>query len=269
MAELSLAINGRFEEGETLQAMATEVPYANWSWQAWTGGGWIPVGSANSLSYTIPAGAAGTSYRLVAFQDGETFFSPASPVVTVDTKHETAPVLSGWDPYLVPLHFGAMYSIDRVFSKVTFSDPDKHDYHQGSLVLQNSNSLAAGGDGQDTLFIQSSAAGHISYDETSHLISHLSFSGDLNVIGEVDSVLDGAGTDLQISLTRDATPEGINALIDALGVSTVDGAPESVRLLTMQVTDSDGASAQVVRWIEFGPGEPFPEVTLVGTGDAA
>ena len=275
MAGLLLQVYGRLAEGETLEANGTEwEAKASLQWQAlMPGGRWVDVGEAGALTYTIPAGAEGVSYRLAAVFEGQTWYSDVTPAVVADHNNHSAPVITGWDNYLVTFPTGVPVVMDGVFQGVAFSDADNGHYKGGSLLVSNTNSIAAGGDGQDMLGIRPIADNttFLVYDGTN---GNIWWSVDWDrsrVVAQVDPLLDGNGTDLLITFTQYATQDVINVIIDRLFFETDDETPVEGRFLTLRITDPDDASVQVGRWVavdatpeDYVIEPPFNPGVLVG-----
>jgi uncharacterized delta-60 repeat protein len=244
MAILGVSISGRLEEGETLQEWVLGAA-TGLQWQAWVNGNWVNVGIANSQTYVIPAGAAGTAYRLAATDGTTTTYSSATAAAIVDTKKVTAPHLDG--PDLVGA--GTEGPEARPFFQwLAFSDTDRGNYGGGSLLVQDSTSLLHGGDGHDVLGVNFAGtnAGQFSYNAATHEVRYAFTSGMPTVIGTIDSVLNGNGNDLKISFNSNATTAAVAALVDNLQYTNTDDSPTASRLLTLKVTDPTGASAQRV-----------------------
>jgi uncharacterized delta-60 repeat protein len=244
MAILGVSVSGRLEEGETLQEWVLGT-VTGLQWQAWINGNWVNVGVANSQTYVIPAGAAGTAYRLAATDGITTTYSAVTAAAIVDTKKVNAPHLDG--PDLVGA--GPEGPDARAFFQwLTFSDTDRGNYGGGSLLVQDSTSLLHGGDGHDALGVNFAGtnAGQFSYNAATHEVRFAFTSGTPTVIGTIDSVLNGNGTDLKISFNSNATTAAVAALVDNLQYTNADDSPTASRLLTLRITDPTGASAQRV-----------------------
>lgn len=263
MATLALNISGRLATGETLRAWGagTGDP-ASLHWQALINGTWTDVGSPGSSTYTIPAGAAGLSYRLASVDEfGLAVFSPATGFVVADSKKSSAPVLAGPDLSTIGYESPEARS---VFSWLTFSDADKGNYGGGTLVLQDSTSTLYGGDGHDVLSIAfyGPRAGEFSYVAATREVKYTftNPSGNLSTqtVATLDAALDGNGTDLKLTFTNNATQAVVDALVDRLQVTNADDSPTLARILTLRITDPSGASAQRVTsmWIENTPDAP-------------
>jgi len=265
MAILGVGISGRLEEGETLQEWVLGT-VTGLQWQAWVNGNWVNVGIANSQTYVIPAGAAGTSYRLAATDGTTTVYSSATAAAIVDTKKATAPHLDGPD-----LANGGTEGPEArpFFQWLTFSDADRGNYGGGSLLVQDSTSLLRGGDGHDVLGVNFTGtnAGQFSYNPATHEVRYAFTTGTPTVIGTIDSALNGNGTDLKIVFNSNATTAAVAALVDNLQYTNTDDSPTASRLLTLRITDPTGASAQRVTssYIENTPDAPV----FTSTGSAS
>jgi uncharacterized delta-60 repeat protein len=256
MAILGVGISGRLEEGETLKEWVLGT-VTGLQWQALVNGIWVNVGAANSQTYVIPAGAAGTAYRLAATDGFTTTYSTVTGPAIVDTKKVNAPYLTG--PDLAGI--GTEDPGARPFFQwLTFSDADKGNYGGGSLLVQDSTSRIYGGDGQDVLGIHFAGtnAGQFSYNAATHEVRYAFTTGTPTVIGMIDSVLNGNGTDLKVVFNANATTAAVAALVDNLQFTNADDSPTLSRLLTIKVTDPTGASAQRVTSvsIENAPDAP-------------
>lgn len=274
MADLLLALNGRFEVGETLQVAGTIWESVSaLRWEARGPDGQIVVVAQGSTAYTIPLAAEGWSYRVTTEYAGQSFTTEWSAPVVVDSKLLHAPVLSGWDNLLVSLPQEGPLHMEGVFARATFSDADRQIYAGAVLEVSNTNALEAGGDGQDMLGIVSFASGNtfFVYDQTTGDIWWSTGGEKSRVIAEVDPSLAGAGTDLRITFTRNADAASINALIDAISVSNIDSTPEEDRMLTLSITDPSGACAQIARYVgmlapvepELLPPEPVSGIVII------
>lgn len=247
MAVSALGISGRLEEGEVLQASVLGL-VTGLQWQAFVNGTWVNVGAAGNQTYTIPAGAAGTAYRLAGSDGAGTIYSLATGAAFVDSRKAAAPVLTG-PQYGLLVGEG---NLDAAFAEMlTLTDADKGHYGGGSLVVQNSNSSMYGGDGLDVLSIRfdGTQAGQFSYNAATREVLYAFTSGRPVVIGTLDAALDGNGTDLKVSFNANATAAVVNALTDALRFGNEDDSPVS-RLLTYRVTDPAGASVQRAIFVE-------------------
>jgi uncharacterized delta-60 repeat protein len=259
MADLALGISGRLEEGETLQAWVLGTA-TGLQWQALVNGAWVNVGAANSQTYVIPAGAAGTAYRLAGSNASGTAYSTTTPAATLDTRKASAPVLAGAAPLTQYLE---QVSYTGIFGWIGFSDADRSNYGGGSLLLQNSNSVQHGGDGQDVLWIAfaGTGAGQFSYNAATREIKYAFTAGTATTIGTIDAALHGNGADLKILFNANATQAVVDALIDQLQFTNQDDSPVTARLLTLRVTDPTGASAQRVLDARVVPQPDAPVVT--------
>ncbi|MES2936172.1 MAG: VCBS domain-containing protein [Pseudomonadota bacterium] len=259
MADPALGINGRLEEGETLQAWVLGSA-ASLQWQALVNGSWSNVGAANSQAFVIPAGAAGTMYRLAASSAAGTSYSTATPAATLDTKKANAPVLGGSSPGSIATENAGPVT---PFNWLAFSDADRAGYGGGSLLLQDSNSTLYGGDGHDLLSVRfaGTGAGQFSYNAATREIRYAFTSGTATAIGTIDAALNGNGTDLKIVFNANATTAVVDALIDNLQFSNNDDSPVPGRLLTLRVTDPSGASAQRVTSMTIQPQADAPVIT--------
>lgn len=244
MAGLALGISGRLEEGEVLQAWVLGSA-TGLQWQALVGGTWVDVGLANSQTYTVPAGAAGTAYRLVGTSADGTFYSDPTGAAVVDTRKATAPVLAGAAQASLATEHVTDLSL---FHWLTFTDSDKGNYGGGSLLLQNSNSLLRGGDGHDVMSIRfaGTQAGQFSFNAATREVRYAFTNGNAVTVATIDAALAGNGTDLKLVFTVNATAAVVNALTDNLTFSNQDDSPAAARLFTLRITDPAGASAQRV-----------------------
>src|SRR5687768_2098463 len=124
MADLLLGISGRVEVGEVLTAVTT-VAGSPIQWQAFIGGSWVNVGTPGSLTYSIPTGSTGVSYRVASTADGITTTSVATAAATLDRNKVTAPTLTGADTVKTVVEGG---TLSGMFSQLSFADADKENY---------------------------------------------------------------------------------------------------------------------------------------------
>ncbi len=254
MAKLLLAISGRVEEGEALGASVFNTATGTSAltgftlqWQVFNGSTWANVGTANSLTFTIPSGnsAIGKSYRLVSTPTGANEASASAPTAPVvgDTKSVHAPTLGDVATSLSIAENAAATLLDGA---VTFSDADNGNFGGGSLTILNSNSLAAGGDGQDVLSVrnQGTGAGQISFNAATREVFWSAQAGSAILIGVVDAALGGNGADLKVAFNANATKAAIDKLIENIQFSNNDDSPTGARLLTIKVTDATAGSVQ-------------------------
>ena len=271
MAKLLLAIGGRVEEGEALSASVYNTATGtsaltgfSLQWQVLSGGVWTNVGTANSLTYTIPAGssAVGKSYRLVSTPTGgdEASTSAATAPVVADTNKVHAPTLADVAASLTLAENAAATLLDGA---VTFGDADNGNFGGGSLAIINSNSLAAGGDGLDLLSVrnQGTGAGQIAYNAATREVFFAAQSGNAVLIGVVDAVLGGNGADLKIAFNANATKAAIDKLIENIQFSNNDDSPTTARLLTIKVADATAGSVQRVMQVNVTPSADGPSFT--------
>ena len=244
MAGLALSISGRLEVGETLKAWVLG-DATGLQWQAWVNGSWLDVGPANATSYIIPAGAAGIAYRLAGTSAEGTFYSTATGNAILDTKKVTAPILSGPELSVLGSEDPGVRSI---FSWLAFSDSDRGGFGGGALLLQDSTSLAYGGDGHDLLSIRfaGTSAGQFSYNAATREVLYAFSTGNPVAVGTIDAGLNGNGADLKMLFNSNATAAVVDALVHNLQFSNSDDSPTAARLFTLRVTDPTGASAQRV-----------------------
>ncbi|MBG9390625.1 VCBS domain-containing protein [Caenimonas aquaedulcis] len=247
MTNAVLGIRGRLEVGDTLTAQGmTSVGHtaAEWAlqWQAWNGTSWVNVGAVGATSYTILASQVGWQFRLTGSLDGQAYSSIATAAVTLDTKKDTAPTIAPSDLGLL-FNPGEHVTYDGVLSTANFGDADRSNFSGGTLVIQNTNALSRGGDGQDVLSFNGPGA-----------LSVNAATGDIlsgtTVIGRIDAVQNGAGTDLKVLFNANATLAMINTLVDKVRFSNNDDSPEHFRMLTAVLTDPTGRSAQFAQGIE-------------------
>jgi uncharacterized delta-60 repeat protein len=266
MAVLGLGIDGRLEEGETLTAWGLGTA-GSWGWQALVNGAWVNVGSPGSSTYVIPAGAAGTAYRLAATSDGVTTYSPATGAAIADTRKVNAPYLTGPAYAVLGWEDPAPRS---VFSWLTFSDADKGNYGGGSLLLQDSTSAMYGGDGHDMLGIRFAGinAGQFSYNAATREVRYAFTAGTAVTIGTVDAALTGNGTDFKVVFNNNATVAVVNALVQNLQYTNTDDSPTPNRLFTLRVTDPTGASAQRVTAVGIENTPDAPVFTSAASASA-
>lgn len=256
MAQAAVSISGRLVEGQTLKAEGFGL--TGLQWQAWVNGAWVNVGSPGSQTFVIPGGASGTTYRLVGTTATGTVVSAATGAVTVDSKQRGyAPVLTSTTTAILRPEQGGP---GLVFDVLAFSDADKANYGNGSLIVLNSNSLASGGDGRDVLSIRfaGTAAGQFGYNAATRDILYYATSGTPTVIGRLDAALDGNGGDLKVVFTANATKEIVDKLVDNIQFANNDDSPELSRILTLRITDPTGASAQQVRYVNITPAADAP-----------
>lgn len=261
MATLALGISGRLEEGESLQAWVLG-PVTGLQWQALINGSWVNVGPANSQAYTVPAGAAGTAYRLAGSSADGTFYSEPTGAAVVDTRKSTAPVFTGETLGTLATEGSGAISL---FHWLTFSDGDRGNYGGGSLILQSNNSLLRGGDGEDLISIRFSGtqAGQFSYNAATREVRYAFTNGNAVTVGTIDAVMDGNGTDLKVTFNTAATAAVVDALTDNLQFRNDDDSPAAARLFTLRVTDPSGASAQRVTSVSI---ENTPDAPLFTSG---
>ena len=262
MADLLLGISGRVEVGEVLTAVTT-VAGSPVQWQAFISGNWVNVGSAGSLTYTIPPSGNGVSYRVTSTSGGATTTSAATSAATLDRNKFTAPTLAGTDTIKAVLEGG---TLNGLFSQYTFADSDKENYTAGSLTVLNSNAAASGGDGNDLLSIQfGTGSGQFSYNAATREVLYGFNAGAPTVVGQVDATANGAGSNLTILFNASATKAVVDLLIDRLRLSSNDDSPVETRLLTLRVTDPTGATAQRAMQVNVTPQADAPVFTGAAT----
>jgi len=257
-----VGISGRLVEGATLSAVAGGFTGALAAqWQAFVNGVWVDLGVPNG-TFTVPAGAAGTIYRVVV----EGVASGATAPVTLDTRKESAPAAT-WpstQPLLIPVENGPAL---RLFAPLTLTDADKSGFAGGSLQVLNTNSLAAGGDGNDHLGIvfAGTASGQFSYNAATREVSYAFGATSIKVIGQVDAQADGQGKDLKVVFNSNATAAVVDALINNIEYASVDDSPVADRVLTLRVTDATGRAAQYAHHVAI-PNDPDAPVILSPAG---
>lgn len=249
MAELLAGISGRVETGETLTAVISPAG-TSVQWQAFVNGAWVNVGAAGSLTYTIPANAEGTTYRLVASAGSLQATSLATAPAVQDTNKKVAPTLTGTLPG-VTAQEGAL--LQGAFSTLAFADGDKANYGGGSLLVSSTHPAG------DLLSIRfaGTAAGQFSYNAATREVSYAATSGSALVIGQIDAVQNGNGSNLKVVFNANATKAAVDALIDNIEFRCIDDSPSPQRILTLRVTDPTAGTAQRALL-----------VTVQGTADA-
>jgi uncharacterized delta-60 repeat protein len=252
MAKLLLGISGRVELGETLSLVAynTTTGTASTSgftlqWQSFSAGSWSNVGSANSVSYSIPTGTStvGRLVRVVATPvsaGDEASQSLATAAVVQDKSNARAPTLADVATVSTIAEGATPTLID---SSVTFNDQDNANYGGGSLLVLNSNAAAAGGDGRDVLSVrhQGTGSGQIGYNSATGDVTYQSV-----VIGRADATSNGNGEDLLVTFNANATKVAVDRLIENLQWTNTDDSPAPGRLLTIRVTDATAGTVQSV-----------------------
>lgn len=241
-----LAISGRVVEGEVLEARALGT-FDSLQWQALVGGSWVNVGGANATSYGIPAGAAGTAYRLLGVAAGNPVYSEATLAATADTRKASAPVLTGQDRAMLTME--DMNGSAGVFDWYTLTDADRSSFAGGSLTLMNTDVPAFGGERDTQLSIR--FADGFSYNAATREISYPGGNGKSLVIGTVDAQLNGDGTYLKVAFNSNATTAIVDALVDHLQFHYQDDSPVSGQLLTLRIADGSGGSVQRVLSVDI------------------
>ncbi len=168
-----------------------------------------------------------------------------------------APVLSGTS---ASLQLTEGDSGATLFSGLNLTDADKGTYSGASLKVLNSNH-----DGNDILSINfGSGRGQFSYNAATHELLYGFGSTSATVIGQIDSINNGQGTDLCIVFNSKATASLVDKLIDKISFANADDSPTESRTLTLQVTDPAGAMAQATQVVGITPVNDAPVILAGG-----
>lgn len=253
----ALSISGRLVEGQTL-TMEKVGTFTSVRWQTWTGHDWVDIGTPNSLTYVIPSGAAGRSYRVVGEMAGGTYQGAPTGNVFVDSNRAGfTPVISGGAQSAT---VAEQASPSTPYAYLSFTDADKDNYANGSLTAMTSSSFL-GADGMDQLSIRTGTGqGKFSYNAATREVSYGFTSGAPTVIGRLDDIYGGGSQDLKVIFNANATKAVVDALIDNVQWANNDDSPSDVRILTLRLTDGTGRSAQQARVMNITPVNDAPSL---------
>lgn len=253
----ALSISGRLVEGQTL-TMEKVGTFTSVRWQTWTGHDWVDIGTPNSLTYVIPSGAAGRSYRVVGEMAGGTYQGAPTGNVFVDSNRAGfTPVISGGAQSAT---VAEQASPSTPYAYLSFTDADKDNYANGSLTAMTSSSFL-GADGMDQLSIRTGTGqGKFSYNAATREVSYGFTSGAPTVIGRLDDIHGGGSQDLKVIFNANATKAVVDALIDNVQWANNDDSPSDVRILTLRLTDGTGRSAQQARVMNITPVNDAPSL---------
>lgn len=263
MASFALGISGRLIVGQTLRVDSVGT-FSNLQWQVDSGTGWVNVGTPGSLTFVLPTGSSGKAYRVIGTSSEGEIISAVTPLVATETNKARAPVITGGTLTSSVQEQGPATTI---LSALGFTDADSGNYTGGSLTVLNSNSLAVGGDGLDTLSIRvGTGQGKFSYNAATREVSYgFQKNGQHTIIGVLDAGATGNGTDLVVRFNASATKAAVDALIDNITFASNDDSPLAARLLTLRLTDDTGRVAQQAHIVNVAGTNDLP----VFTGPAA
>ncbi|MES2999803.1 MAG: VCBS domain-containing protein [Pseudomonadota bacterium] len=232
---------------------------AEWAlqWQAWNGTSWVNVGAVGATSYTIVASQVGWQFRVTGVLEGQAYASLSTAAVTLDTKKDTAPTIAPND-LAVLFAPGEQVTYNSLLAAAAFGDVDKSNFAGGTLVIQNTNAVSRGGDGQDILSFNGPGALSVN-PATGDILS------GTQVIGKIDAAQNGNGSDLRVVFNANATLAMINTLVDKVQFANNDDSPEHFRMLTAVLTDPTGRSAQFAQGVEVTGLPDAPVFTSAAT----
>ncbi|MCB1431674.1 MAG: VCBS domain-containing protein, partial [Alphaproteobacteria bacterium] len=179
----------------------------------------------NGVFNALAAGTQASDSFSYAVSDGNGGTTTATVDITIDGVND-APALDGLDAAVTFAENTVNASPQLLDINVDFSDPEDN-FDGGSLTV--SGLLA-----EDAVSVRNegSGIGQIGFDGT-----NVSFGGV--VIGAVSG---GSGTTLTVTFNAVATSAGVEALIENLTYANGSDTPAATRTLTVNVTDSLGAS---------------------------